>query len=237
MFKTPEDGGTYGSNPGSGSEHLADEGVPVPRHIDLGQLTQLSKTALLRAMSNNTTLAFASALAVVIGAVLYTQSSAKSDYEDERTVISKGKELGSFSAFSQQALKEIIGHKRGSVLQGYIEISKQVHIRTEPRIEFDPPSPNTIRWEDVEFLNGVSLVGVERFIAVDPLMVFGQDPSGMSRVAPWLAFEVQTKGILGKKRVIYISWSDQTSDVVQFTSRPENMVNQTQIGAIIPKRK
>ena len=173
-----------------------------------------------------------------------TQPAAKSGHE-EKVSVPKA-ELGSFNVFSEQALREIFKERRGNVFQGYVSVSKGVNIRTEPSIESRFNSPNTIRWEDIDSLNGVSLAGVDSFIVVNPLIVEGQDPSGvsnMSKKAPWLAFEAQIKGLLGGKggkAIVYISFSEQTLEHVQWIG-PDTSLNITNqpnlIGAIIPKEK
>lgn len=159
--------------------------------------------------------------------------------KDQASVGSQ-QEPESKGAYSQKALKEILEKKGSSVLRGYVSISKEVNIRTQPRVEVYEDRPNTIKWEDIDSLNGVPIAGVKSFIVIDPLIVSGKDPSGLSKEAPWLVFMASVKGqwLLNGEKIVYISLSDQTADHIRrfSTGNSSSYPNPLYIGAIIPQK-
>lgn len=202
------------------------------------QQAQLSETSLMRHRSRRFWItSILLALGITASMIMCTQSSAKSADEERNSAVHK--ELGSFNAFSEKALREIVKERGGNVFQGYISISKGVNIRTEPRIPAPGESPNTIRWDDVDSLNGFSLAGVESFIVRDPLIVESRNPSGSSRKL-WLAFEAKEGMPFGGQKVVYVSWSEETADLVKRVNIDAADLNSTNqphdIGVIIPKK-
>jgi hypothetical protein len=105
---------------------------------------------------------------------------------------------------------------------GVVVIYKGANIRTAPVIpgktRFRKPE-NTIKWEQIETVNGVSLSGKSAFLALNPSVVVGQNAypnydSDYRNGFYWFKLMVKEKGETDAK-LCYINRSYNTEDFVQ----------------------
>lgn len=107
--------------------------------------------------------------------------------------------------------------KSNTVNLGVIAIRKGVNIRTSRRIpnrtRFSKPD-NTIEWDEIGKVNGVSLGEKSEFIIVNPMIIDRERTSDRYRPG-WFRLDIQRKGS-EDVQPFYVSNSQSTRDFVKF---------------------
>lgn len=105
------------------------------------------------------------------------------------------------------------------VYAGTVTVLKGVNVRTSPNIPDPGLGNNTVRWENIEEVNGESLNGADAFEVDNPAIYRGFDPNaGRSpQDSPWIKLKARIKNPLTgvMERDVFINMGGQTVDFVK----------------------